>query len=128
VKPDGKAEPEHVSALVTGIIYQSGMPQKPEARDNWSTANPAGQTVLFDSYSDLVTKPTSMTIDVYRITDTTSNIKVTCGSAVYYYESVAGTGHTVELQSHVESGVRFTSATVTAIPANEQDRKPEAGS
>jgi hypothetical protein len=109
--------------LITGIAYN-----KDSAFTNWQ--DQAGVEVFLTSQAALVAKPSSMTIDVYRRSDGKSDIKVACGGATYYYEGIQGTGQsingtmkdTVELQSHWGSVVRFTQATVTAIPENERER------
>ncbi len=105
---------EHVSALITGIRYNID-----RALDNWT--DQGGMQVLFDSKSDLAAKPGQMTIDVYRNSGVL-DIKVVSGGTSYFYEAITGPGGTVELQSHWDSGVRFTGATVTAIPPGERER------
>jgi hypothetical protein len=85
--------------------------------NNWESEG--GTEVFFNSRADLVAKEGEITIDVYRVGDQKLNIKVTCGETTYYYEGLEGRGDTVELQSHWASGVRFTGATVTAIPPGE---------
>ncbi len=116
---------EEVAALITGIAYN-----EESAWTNWE--DQGGVEVFFTSQADLVAKPGSMIIDVYRRGDGKSDVKVTCGGVSYYYEGIQGTGQAkqqganikdnVELQSHWGSGVRFTQAKVTAIPENERER------
>ena len=103
---------EEVSALITGIVYNVDNAYV----NNWESEG--GTEVVFNSKADLVAKPGEITIDVYRVGGNL-NIKVTCGDTTYYYEGLDGGGNRVELQSHWASGVRFTGATVTAIPPGE---------
>jgi hypothetical protein len=104
---------EHVSGLITGIVYNVDKAYV----NNWESEG--GTEVFFNSEAHLVAKePGDITIDVYRVGGKL-NIKVTCGDSTYYYEQVGVTGNRVELQSHWASGVRFTGATVTPIPPGE---------
>ena len=116
---------ERVAALITGIAYDED-----SAWTNWE--DQGGAKVFFTSPADLVAKPGSMIIDVYRRDDGRSDVKVTSGGVSYYYEKIQGTGQAkkdgvaiedkVGLQSHWGSGVRFTGAKITAIPENERER------
>ncbi|MFW6114450.1 MAG: hypothetical protein ACOC7K_01785, partial [bacterium] len=110
-------EKEQVSALITGILYDEKW-----ALDNWS--DEGGDWVAFDSQSDLFVRTATMTIDVFRDIDANGNydyvdFKIAANEGgeqvAYYYENVGASGNNIKLQSHVSSGVRFSSVTVNAI-------------